>query len=267
MKRIGKYAGGARLSVGNRRAWCTGMAMVGAGSLVFGLAGTASAASGASSPGASGGSGAVSARSSVRPATASVSSTAAGYYAVPSIGFASASATFVVPKATCTSAPNGVGEFVGLFDLNPASGPVGAHSVAAVSIACSSGAASYDYEAYVSGDSDTPSGIKPGDTVVVSIVQAGSSELSTISDLTQDTTADISSTSVPDTAMSIGEYSTVPTEPLTKVTFTKVQVNGQYLKMQPSTQYNLLNGAKTLIKTSGITSPGDTFSLTYKHAS
>ena len=46
-----------------------------------------------------------------------------------------------------------------------------------------------------------------------------------------------------------------------------MQVNRQYLKALPSNEYNLLNGAKTLIKTSAIASPGDTFSLTYKHSS
>jgi hypothetical protein len=233
---------------------------VGVGSLVFGLAGTASAAPSAS------GSGGPAAGGSVKPADASASSAVAGYYVTPSIGISSASATFVVPKATCKANESGVGEFVGLFNLNPANGNVGATSLAAVDISCDSGVATYKYEVFIGGEADTPTGIKPGDTVNVSIAQTASTELDTVRDLTTNSSAALSGSPV-SSAMSVGAYSTIPTEQTTKVTFTKVQINGQYLNAQPSTQYNLLNGAKTLIKTSGLASPGDTFSLAYKHAS
>ena len=95
----------------------------------------------------------------------------------------------------------------------------------------------------------------------------GHYELATIADLTTKETVTESNSPVPDSTIAIGADSTVPTEQFAKAVFTKVQVNGQYLNAVPSTQYDLLNGAKTLIKTSGITSLGDSFSVTYKHSS
>ena len=157
--------------------------------------------------------------------------------------------------------------FDGLFDLDPANGNVGATSIAAVDINCDSGTPAYEFETYIGGQSNIQAGIAPGNTVVVSIAQTASTELSTVTDVTTKTTVDVSNTPNSDAAMSVGSYSTIPTEKFTPITFTKVQVNGQYLKSQPSTEYNLLNGAKTLIKTSSIASPGDSFSLTYQHAS
>jgi hypothetical protein len=55
--------------------------------------------------------------------------------------------------------------------------------------------------------------------------------------------------------------------PIGEVESRTAQLNGQYVNAVPSMQYNLLNGAKTLIKSSGIAGPGDSSSLTYKHAS
>ena len=254
MKSIWKVSAGARLPGTKRRTRRAGLVMMSGGSLALGLIGTASAAS------ASGVGG------SARPAAVSASSAAAAYYVTPSIGFSSASATFVVPKATCKSASS-IGQFDGLFDLDPADGNVGATALAAVDINCDSGSPAYEFETYIAGESNIQAGIAPGNTVVVSIAQTASTELSTVTDVTTKTTVDVSNTPVSEAAVSVGAYSTVPTEKFTPITFTKVQVNGQYLKSQPNTEYNLLNGAKTLIKTSPIASPGDSFSVTYEHAS
>jgi hypothetical protein len=250
MQSIRNRFAGIRLSGSKGRTGRAALIMVGAGSLVCGLAGTASAAT-----------------ASARPADASTSTTVAGYYAVPSIGLTSASATFVVPKVKCKAGQTGVGQFVGLFDANPTSDSPSALSVAAANIFCSDGVATYEADAFLDGQSQILSGPEPGNTLVVSIAQTASTELATVSDLTTDTTATISHAPIPDSAISIGFDSTVPTEKFSPVTFTKVQVNGQYLNMQPNTQYSLLSGAKTLDKTSAIASPGDSFSVTYEHAS
>ncbi len=240
--------GGACPSGGKRHAGRAAMVMVGAGSLALGLAGAASAAA----PG------------SVRPAAASISSTVAGYYAVPSQGFASASATFVVPKATCTE--NGTGNFFGIVDDNPTSGSSSATAIAALSVVCSGTTPVYKSQTFISGTEAGQLTAKPGDTVVVSLFQTASIEVAAFSDLTTGKSADIPESPIPDSAVSIGVDSTVPTEKFTPVTFTKVQVNGQYLSQVPSTEYDLLNGAKLLVKTSAIASPGDSFSVTFKHA-
>jgi hypothetical protein len=126
----------------------------------LGLAGAASAAA---APG------------SVRPADASVSIAIAGYYAVPDFGFASAGATFVVPKATCTE--NGTGQFFGLVDDNPASGSAAAEVFSAVSVACNGTTPVDKSEAFLDGTAATPFNVKPGDTVVVSLFQTPSTEV------------------------------------------------------------------------------------------
>jgi hypothetical protein len=257
MKSMHKALDGARRVGSGCRAWRSAMVIAGAGALTMGVA--SGAVAGASAP--------ASVTPGLSPADASVSGSVAGYYATPSIGFASASATLVVPKLTCTSKTADTGQFLGLFDTNPTSASTAAHAVAAVSVLCGTSGPTYTFFAYVAGNEVAPTGIKPGDTVVLSLVQTASSELATVADLTTKETVTESNSPVPDSSISIGADSTVPTEQFSKAEFTKVQVNGQYLDAVPSTQYNLLNGAKTLIKTSGIASPGDSFSLTYKHSS
>jgi hypothetical protein len=91
--------------------------------------------------------------------------------------------------------------------------------------------------------------------------------LDRVTDLTINHFVDVSATPEPDSAMAVGAAPTIPAPQFAKVTSTKVQVNGQYLDFLPSTQYNQLNGAETLVKSSAIASPGDSFSLTFKHAS
>ena len=233
------------------------MVVAGAGALTMGVAGGAVA--GASAP--------ATVSPGLSPANASVSGAVAGYDAAPTVGFASASATLVVPKLTCTSKTSGSGQFLGLFDTNPTSGNTQAHVVSAVSVLCGSSGPTYSFFAYVEGLEVAPTGIKPGDTVVLSLVQTASVELATVDDLTTKETVTESNTPLPDSAIDVGVDSIVPTEQFSKAVFTKVQVNGQYLNTVPSTQYDVLNGAKTLLKTSAIASPGDSFSVTYKHSS
>jgi hypothetical protein len=257
MKSTQKALDGSRLAAGARRAWRLAMVMAGAGALTMGFAGVASA--GASAP--------ATASPGLSPADASVSGSVAGYYATPNVGFASASATLVVPKLTCSSKTVGAGQFLGLFDTNPTSGSTAAHAVSAVEVLCGSSGPTYNFFTFINGNTLAPTGIKPGDTVVLSLAQTASTELATVDDLTTKETVTDSNTPLPDTAISIGADSTVPTEQFAKAAFSRVQVNGQYLNAVPSTEYDLLNGAKTLIKTSGIASPGDAFSLTYKHSS
>jgi hypothetical protein len=235
------------------------MVLVGAGALAVGLSGTVSAGAGAGAPAA--------ATPGLSPADASVSGSVAGFYSVPAIGFASASATLVVPKLTCTSKTSDAGQFFGLFDTDPTSTTGAARAVSAVSVLCGSSGPTYSFFAFVAGKELAPTGVEPGDTIVVSLAQTASDETATVADLTTKETVTESNTPVPDTAIAVGADSTVPSEQFSKAVFTKVQVNGQYLNALPSTQYDLLNGAKTLIKTSGIASPGDSFSLTFKHSS
>ena len=231
--------------------------MVAAAFLVLGLAGGASAATSV---------GGAAAPAGVHPAVASASSNAAGYYVTPTYGFASASATFVVPKVTCST--SSTYQYFGLFDDNPANGP-GSYTLASIEAVCSSGSLTDTYFAWINGTEQNPTGIKAGDTIVVSLFQTASNEVAIVNDITTNISYSALNNPLPDTGMMVGVDSSIPTAQFSKVSFTQVQVNGQYLNAlsSTSTQYNLLDGAKTLIKTSAVASPGDTFTLTFKHAS
>jgi hypothetical protein len=223
--------------------------------LLVGLAGAASATSAGTTSGGP---------NAVRPATAQASALVAGYYVTPSHAFASASATFVVPTVSCTSAPTE--QLFGLLDFDPAA-ETGGLSEAVVVAECSGGTATYDYDPFESREGGPEPGINAGDTVEVSVFQTGNIEEAKVFDLTANRYYDAYDTPVPDTSMMIGEYSTTPTAKTSKISFTQVQVNGQYLSFEPSTEYNLLNGADTLIKTSAVPFNGDSFSLKFKKTS
>jgi hypothetical protein len=257
MKNRQKSLAGARRLAARGRARRSAVVMAGAGALAMVVAGAASA--GASEPAA--------VNPGLSPAGVAASGSVAGYNSAPDVGFASASATLVVPKLTCTSKTAGSGQFFGLFDTDPTAGTTAAHVVSAVNVDCGSSGPTYDFFTFVGGNENSPTGIKPGDTVVLSLVQTASTELATVADLTTKETVTDSNAPVSNSSIDIGADSTVPTEQFAKATFTKVQVNGQYLDAMPTQEYNLLNGAKTLIKTSAIASPGDSFSLTFKHSS
>lgn len=196
----------------------------------------------------------------VQPVKALAASLVAGYYATPAHAFASASATFVVPKVTCSSATTV--EAFGLFNDNPTTNDV-VTVVAAVLADCTGGVASYDYDAYQSGEGTAEPGVKAGDTVEASIYQTGDIEEAKVFDITASHYWDAYDTPIPDTSMMIGEYSTAPQQ-TAKVSLSQVQVNGQYLSFEPSTKYNLVDGSTTLVKTSAVPPDGDSFSLTFE---
>ena len=130
------------------------MVLVGAGALAVGLSGTVSAGAGRPAH-------RLRPLPDLSPADASVSGSVAGFYSVPAIGFASASATLVVPKVTCTSKTSDAGQFFGLFDTNP-TGTTGGAPVSAVSVLCGSSGPTYGFFTFVAGKELMPTGVKPG---------------------------------------------------------------------------------------------------------
>ena len=151
------------------------------------------------------------------------------------IDFVSVNATFVVPKVTCAASYSST-DF-GLEDDPSGSAPNYHYASAVVLADCLDGKARYEANAVV-GDQGRGFVVDPGDTVVVSVFMAypDAEEEARVSDLTTDTYVTGQGTDQTG-AMNLGAFSTIPTEEFNKVTFTKVQVNGLYLNMEPTTEF------------------------------
>jgi hypothetical protein len=105
------------------------------------------------------------------PAAASVSNSdyGAGYFAEPSTGFASASATFTVPSISCTSAQSG--ESIGLQVEANDEGTVAIDWAgdAVVNVQCNDGTPSYSFDVSAGSTNFVEPGVSAGDVVVASM--------------------------------------------------------------------------------------------------
>jgi hypothetical protein len=217
------------------------IATLGAAALTAGLAGHVSAA----------------------PLVSSVASlpNAAGYYATPSEGIASVSATFTIPSINCTDD----NDFFDQFGLN-----VDSNLYSVVQVSCDgSGNASTGIGLEVDGGTPffpSSPGFNPGDTVFASVFQTTSREEAEIHDVTNG--ANWYDYGANDGALStafIGVLNGESTPQFTTVAFTKCQINALYLVDESPTRYNEKSGRTTLITASKLSKPGDNFKLAFKN--
>ena len=107
-------------------------------------------------------------------------STVAGYQASTLFGLTSASATFTVPKITCTSADANTVELLGLFNLHGLTvEPLalgGPGLVAAIAAGCTGTTPGYNVNEYVNGAIDDGATVNAGDVIVVSMSQTATTE-------------------------------------------------------------------------------------------
>jgi hypothetical protein len=109
-------------------------------------------------------------------------------------------------------------------------------------------------------------GASPGDTVVVSAWQAASIVEAEVHDLTNHEYwyANASPAGSVQGAYIGDQNPDGGVSPFTTVTFTKCQINGDYLGFEAPIQYSEKTEKDTQIST-GKVAPGDTFKLTFKH--
>jgi len=62
-------------------------------------------------------------------------------------------------------------------------------------------------------------------------------------------------------------YATAAIQPFTPVTFSSVQVNGDYLGFENPTQLEVNRGGPTLVKSNALSSYGSKFTVTFKQSS
>jgi hypothetical protein len=188
-----------------------------------------------------------------KPFGASASTYLAGYQATPSYGLASASVTFTVPTITCTArdTADSVTLYSGVYTDNR-------YTEAFVYGHCPpSGPPLYFAQVQTPSSSLDYLGTAPGDVVVASLFQSGTSTVAEVHDVTaQRNWVSDSSENQGETVVDIGTYTGLPVPAFTKVKFTNATVNGDYLGFDSPTRYNTLNGGDLLIKSGALTTIG-----------
>jgi hypothetical protein len=192
----------------------------------------------------------------------------AGYYTQPSNGFASTSATFTVPRLSCTAStdPAAFGVQADWTDFEGEGGSVYAVAVAQ----CNSSVATYQLVVGEPGGTEfTENGVSGGDTVIASIYQTSSVFEATVHDITSNYAWVADNSPVTTTGWTwstwTGEFywGGFNFPRYTTSTFTKCQVNGDYLAyVSGLTRYNF-KVAPHYVKSSALYRSGDEFKLTW----
>jgi hypothetical protein len=194
----------------------------------------------------------------------------AGYFAEPSTGFASASATFTVPSVSCTSAPSS--ESIGLQVQANDEGTVAIDwsDDAVVDVQCNDGTPSYSFDVDSGSNNFVEPGVSAGDVVVASIDQTTTVGVATVHDLTSHYTWVAEDTPFTESGVfwSIwtGAYyygNSGSWAQFTSIPFSKCQINGDYLTYSSPAQYNYRPSGSVLVRTSALNRAGDGFKLTW----
>jgi len=190
----------------------------------------------------------------------------AGYLSEPA-GFASASATFTVPTVSCTSSQTGE-EAIGVMLQGSDDATVYQQDDANALLECNAGTASYQLHVDAGSASFTEPGVSPGDTVVASIFQTSTVVEARVDDRTSGYTWDAAGSPLSGTGWTWGVWTGAyywggGFVAFTSSTFTKCQINGDYLTYSSPIQYNYKIGRQTAIRTGALNNTGDGFKLTW----
>ena len=189
------------------------------------------------------------------------------YYSAPSNGLASVSTTFKVPTINCSQGLQ-QGQAFGVYTLVPGQAWT---DVAVADTYCYGTTPTYKLVVEAGNNDFVEPGVSPGDTVVASAFQTASGyDQATVHDLTSNYTWSAGSYGAAATAAQIGsynlDYNFYLDAPFTTVTFTKTQVNGDYLGFQSPVAVDWTYGQynTVIVKTGALASNSDTFKLTWK---
>ena len=197
---------------------------------------------------------------------AAASNSLSGYQTFPTGGLASASVTFTIPTTTCNATDADSTQYLGVATDT-------LDTVAVILMECVSLEPIYYFDASTLSGATVEAGAHPGDVVVTSLFQTGTSTWAEVHDLTQNLYwYDNNSVNQGDTGIDLGSLSfsangyLVPK--FTTVTLANATVNGDYLGFESPTQYNALNGGDVLIKSGKLqtSGTGSRFSLKFRHS-
>jgi hypothetical protein len=204
------------------------------------------------------------------PAGANTDSFGAYWVTTPTGGLVSDSATFVVPSLNCAGNTGQLGQEFGVIDNTQTVESV-------VRMECNAATPSYNFIVTAGTSSFTENGVSAGDTVVTSYFQTATQAQATVHDLTSGFTwvADGTPPGFNDSAV-IGEFPVFPSggggqlhiAPFGTTTFSKCQVNGDYLGYGNSLQQFSLKEGSTpgLAIATGAIVGKDAFKLFFKHS-
>ena len=187
-----------------------------------------------------------------------------GYYATPAIGLASVSTTFKVPTINCSSGITQGVAFGAIADINSST----AAARSQVRAQCTGTTASYQLFVLANTSEFVENGVGPGDKVVASIFQTVTGISAEIHDLTSGFyyVADGSANGA--TGAGAGaEQITTPTPeliaPFATPTFTKAEVNGDYIGFDTPIRYDMATGSNVIMKAGLLTDGGDQFAVAF----
>ncbi len=197
----------------------------------------------------------------------------AGYFTYPSetVGTASASATFTMPTTTCVHPHDREWLLPGIW-VYDSSGNLSEQ--VDVNFNCNGNNPGYYGDVIcISGTTcDDSLAVAPGDKIVASLAYTATATVGTIRDITAGTTAQVvggpittdATIFIGDEGPSLFGVNVVPR--FTRVQFSSVQVNGQYLVDSPfPVAYDLQTASDVQIATSAIGANGQSFTTTFKH--
>jgi hypothetical protein len=134
---------------------------------------------------------------------------------------------------------------------------------------CSAGTAAYSFTVGTpAGSASNLAGASPGDTVVASMFQSGTSTSADVRDLTSGSHwVESDSTNVGDTTIDIGTYFTGAAASFGTTKMSNAQVNGQYLGFESPSRFKDAS-THTLVASGPLTTnaKGTSFVLTFKHS-
>lgn len=199
----------------------------------------------------------------------------AGYWLYPGEvnGLSSASATFVMPSFSCAHSGDQEWLLPGLWVF---SGGALTEQVD-VNFNCNNGSVlQQGFACLTDGCGSTSIFPDPGDTMIASLAYTSTATVATLKDVTQGVTSQfVGAATSTDQIVLVGDVGpdwffggVVKKVPVfSKVKFTQVQLNGQYLEDGPNpARYNLKTGTSLQIATTNILSDGESFTTTFKHS-
>ena len=207
------------------------------------------------------------------PAGAATDSFGAYWDSMPTVNgtatLVSASTTFVVPTINCSSGA-ALGMSFGLTD-----GSRYVQSI--VQMVCNGTTPTYNFIVQVNKTVFTEGGVSAGDTVVASFYQTSTLAQATVHDLTSTYTWVAQGTPAPSTDVALGEspvfqlvngsYTQLKVAPFGVTSFTKCQVNGDYLGFGDNlVHFSLASGGSVSVRTGALGASQDSFKLTFVHS-
>lgn len=208
----------------------------------------------------------------VQPNTVPTTTYGAGYFTYPgdANGLASVSATYTMPDFSCVHSGDNEWLLPGIWVFS--SGTL--TEQVDVNFNCNGGVKLQPDVICITGATcDQSLAIAPGDKIVASLSYTPTATVGTIKDVTAGTQAQVVGGAITtDDTVFVGDFgpsvfgvSKVPS--FSKVKFSSVQVNGQYLADAPfPTQYNLKTGTSLQITSTHILGGGSSFTTAFRHS-